>query len=193
MGIIAPIVTMLSFTGYLTKILSFIMKVFSRKQRYQKEIFANILDWFRYIDSNLGTDNFRESHLGALEREIDHKFSAKYKGKLILTFSKRFRKKILETYGLKNEFYTNENFLRYAKLNYPNVATIIELSSYVSKKKYSVFKLKFEDYWNIIRGNFYNFLGQYNSSWKNLKNGDRKFTIADIETPIKILRYYCNI
>jgi len=193
LSVLAPIVTILSFTGHMSNIIGFIIKLVSQSYRYQKKIFQNILIWYKYIDTNLDTTDFQKSYLDAIEREIDHMFSAKYKNRVILQFNRRFRRKILKMFGVKKEFQNDEYFLRYARLNYPNVELIVQLSSLVSKKKYSVFKLKFKDYWNVMRGNFYNFLGQYNTSWENVKNGDRKFTIADVEMPVKILRYYFDM
>ena len=193
-SLLALVITYLTIGRHIKQLFSNIKKRLSKNLKKQICIVTKIIDWFNYIDINLDQESFNMAYINSLEKEIDFMFSNIKSKNYILKFNKKFRSKALKYYGLKKEYHNTESFNKYVRLNYDYVKLIIGLSNCIHKKsKLSEEKILLSDYWNIMRGNFYKFYGQYNSDWKNVKSGERQYVMTDIENPVVILKLYYGL
>ncbi len=183
--ILSIIITYVAFGEYVYKFYKWITK----KSSKEKKICSKIFSWFSFIDKNLTENGINLIKLNSIEKEIDFYFNIDKNSKLKLNFSKSFINKYLKFCGLKSEFWTQENFIKFAHIRNNNLQLILELETEVQKKKISEFNIPLNVYWNIVKGNFYNFHRQYITNWKDIKK-DEKLTFADIEMPIKLLKMY---
>ncbi len=93
--------------------------------------------------------------------------------------------------GLKLSYRKNiEMFLSYARLADPRVRVALALQSEADHRKYGDETVPLHFYWHLIEGNFMRFHSQYRANYQNIPMGDKKYTIADIEVPISVLRLY---
>ncbi len=190
---LAIIITYLSIAGHLKHSFAFLKKILSKKHKEQSLIVNKIVEWFNYIDINLDNDSFNISYINSLEKDIDFRFSRIKTKKYTLKFNKKFQGRVLNYYGIKKEFHNEDMFKKFSRLNYEYIQIILALSNNIHKSKYSVSNILFVDYWNILRGNFYKFYGQYKNDWKNVKSNEIKFVMTDFENPVMILKLYYNV
>ena len=150
-----------------------------------------ILEWYRYIDVNLDAPDYNSFEVESMEKEISHHFQTSPLRKYTLLFTDGFVSRFLETMGIKRELRVDiELFRRYARLAKPNIDVALALASKADHKEYTIRKMPFGFYWNMIWGNYLRFYGQYKNVGKNLKADKTDYTIADVEMPIKLLRLY---
>lgn len=178
----------ISFGEYIAKFLKWIFK----KKTYDEKIFIKILDWFSYIDKNLTEKGLNQEELGYIEKEIDFLFGIHKDSVFPLNFSIKFIDKYLEFCGLKKEFRTKENFIKYAHIKHENLELILGLDSNIKKSKITEFNMPLYTFWIILRGNFYTFYGQYLDNWNETPD-EKKLYYSDIEMPIKLLRIYFDL
>lgn len=190
---LAIIITYLTVAGHLKHLYIFLKKVFSKRHKEQLLIVRKIIAWFDYIDINLDNKSFNISYINSLEKDIDFKFSTTKSKNYTLKFNEKFQSKVLNYYGIKKEYHNEEMFKKYARLNYEYIKIILALSNKIHKSKYSVSNILLSDYWNILRGNFYKFYGQYKNDWKNVKSNEIKFVMTDFENPVMILKLYYDV
>jgi len=158
-AIITPIVLFFTFFNHIINFSRNIFELISKKIKYKKIILNLILDWYNYIDKNIDNDDFNISIVNNLENEISHQFSLKSNKKLLLYFNKNFRKKIMkELFGYKKYPKSDAIYKKYFRLDDDSTSLALQLTSGANKKNYSIYKFPFEFYWNLIRGNYYNFI-----------------------------------
>ncbi len=187
-GPIGIIAGYISFGEYLTKFYRLIFK----KNKFEEKIFLKILDWFTYIDKNIKENGVDLRELEFIEKEIDFLFKIHNKSNYSLNFSTKFIDKYLEFCGLRKEFRTKENFIKYAHIKHANLDLILGLDSHIMKNEITEFNMPFNTFWTILRGNFYIYYGQYLKNWDGIADNEKLFYV-DIETPIKLLRIYFDI
>ncbi|MCK4233860.1 hypothetical protein KAX75_05495 [candidate division WOR-3 bacterium] len=189
--IIGVIITILTLYTLIKTITKDFYDLLLFKNRKKKIIFNKIKEWYNYIDSHLSARDLDFDKIGNIEKEIDFMFSKKSNKYLILHFTKRFRNNFLKEIGIKKDLQGKEKlFIRYSRLNHKNITTALNLIKEEYNKNYPFYKVPFQYYWWVIRGNFYNFHSQFKTEWKNLKKDERKYSWPDIEIPIRILRRY---
>ncbi len=94
--------------------------------------------------------------------------------------------------GIKKEYRTKENFIKYAHIKHGNLKIILDLDSHLQKRKITELNISFNTFWNILRGNFHVFYKQYLDKWNGIPDEER-LKFADIEMPIKLLRIYFGL
>ena len=191
--VIGCIVTILTLYILLKNIGTDFYDLLLFRKKKKLNIYQKIKIWYDYIDSNLSSNKLSFDKINNLETEVDLLFSKKTNKHLTISFRKGFRKNILSELGIKKDFKSDkELFKSHAGLNLEKSEFALKLYEYAHKRKYSLTKYPFENYWSTIRGNFYIFYSQYKDNWKNLKDEKEKFTWADVEVPFRILRRYFN-
>ena len=155
---------------------------------------SRILEWFHYIDTKLDSIEYNPAEVEAFEKEISYQFNSKPLRKYALIFNTKFIGRFLKSMGIQESLRNNLGlFRRYARLDFTNTELALSLTSSANHIKYSIRKIPFSFYWISIWGNYTHFFGQYKSDWKSVKEGDRKYTLADVEVPIQLLRMYFGI
>ncbi len=161
------------------------------RKRAAEANLSRIMDWQRYIDAKLDLPDYNPAELDVMEKEISFQFSSKLLKKYTLKFGNRFVAIFLASMGIKKKHQHDVSlFCKYARLDDLSFATVIELQSSADHRHYSHSRMPFGLYWNIILGNYLHFHNQYRNNWKNQNNTNRKYTMADIEIPIRLLRIY---
>ena len=161
------------------------------KRRLALQNLDRILEWYRYIDVNLDAPDYNSFEVESMEKEINHHFQTSPLRKYKLLFTDGFVSRFLETMGIKRELRSDiKLFCKYARLGKPNMVVALALVSKADHEEYTIRKIPFSFYWNMIWGNYLHFYGQYKNADKNLKEGKTDYTFADVEMPIKLLRQY---
>ncbi len=192
-GVLTILLVYLAFAGHLKNFYVFLKNSLSKNYKEQLNIANKIIEWYEYIDINLDNESFNVFYLNSLEKEIDFRFSTNKKRKYLLKFKSKFQKKVLNYYSIDQKYHNEELFKKYARLNYDYIDIIFQLSNKIHKSSFTVAKFLLSDYWNILRGNFYKFYGQYKSEWKDIKSNERRYIMTDFENPVLILKLYYGI
>lgn len=172
-------------------IYTLIRRAVGRKKDAAQTIVRLILQWHHYIDTKLESSDYNPAELNAIESEIYHHFSSPEMRHFTLRFNARFIGTVLARQGLKRELQGSiPLFEKYARIDHPNIKLAVQLSSKADHRKYDLAHFPFQVYWTAILANYTAFHGQFSTGWKNLNDGDHKYTIADVEVPIRVLRLY---
>lgn len=134
------------------------------KSTKQKELYRMIKQWFDEIDQNLNI-GLNMDKLGNYEKNIDEYIKDKKLDKRIRC-SKTFIKKYLREIGIKKECQDDYQLFNKYTRN--------------AKDDY------LDGYWTRIKANFYKFHANYT-------NGTTGINFADVEMPIKFLKFYWRV
>jgi len=136
------------------------------KRLKAKGLYRLINEWFDYIDINL-EKGLNMSKLNNIETKVDEYIKDHHLNNYQLYFTPKLRRKFLKNRGTQKELLNNQNLFE----------------NYV---KFEGNRIHLDMYWNIIRGNFYQF-------YKNYQERNKPINFANITKFIDLLKMYFNI